>query len=118
MESTLERTYGPALGWKTTEENQPRSPALHVILYKREYIFPWSRLLCAEGANAEVVVSFATHKIIVNGYGLDHLLADLATQRLVSLDEPHRADKFRAATEPEPKGAITQLDVRRIEAEE
>ena len=118
MESTLERTYGPALGWKTTEENQPRPPALHVILHKREYIFPWARFLCAEGANAEVVLSFATHEIVVTGYGLDHLLADLATQRVVSLHETHRADKFRAANEPEPKGAITQLDVRRIEDEE
>ena len=118
MESTLERTYGPALGWKTTEGNLPRPPALHVILHKREYILPWSRLLCAEGANAEVVVSFATHKIVVLGYGLNHLLADLATHRVVSLHEPHRADKFHAANEPEPKGVITQLDVRRIEDEE
>ena len=118
MESTLERTYGPALGWKTIEGNLPSPPALHVILHKREYILPWSRLLCAEGANAEVVVSFATHEVIVRGYGLDHLLAGLATQRVVSLHETHRADKFRAANEPEPKGAITQLDVRRIEDEE
>jgi hypothetical protein len=118
MESSIERTYGPALGWKITEENQPRPPALHVILHKREYILPWSRLLSAEGANAGVVISFATYKIIVTGYGLHHLLADLATERVVSLHEPHRADKFRAAKEPEPKGVITQLDVRRIDDEE
>jgi hypothetical protein len=115
MESTLERNHGPALGWKTTEGNQPRPPVLHVILYKREYIFRWSRWLCAEGANTEVVVSFAPTKSSSTGYGLDHLLADLATQRVV---QPHRADKFRAANEPEPKGAVTQLDVRRIEDEE
>jgi hypothetical protein len=117
MESTLERNYGPAIGWNTIEGNQPRPPALHVILHKREYILPWSRLLCAEGANAEVVVSFATHEVVVTGYGLDHLLADLGTHRVISLHEPHRADKFRAATEPEPKGGIHQISVRRVAEE-
>ena len=117
MESTLERNYGPAVGWKATEENQPRPTALHVILHKREYIFPWSRFIYAEGSNGEVVISFPTHEVQMTGYGLDHLLADLAALRVLSLHEPHRADKFRAANEPEPKGAINQLTVRQVEDE-
>jgi len=39
-------------------------------------------------------------------------------QRLISLHEPHRADKFRAANEPEPRGGIHQLVVREINDEE
>ena len=58
-----------------------------------------------------------THEMLVSGYGLDHLLADLAAQRVVSLHEPHRADKFRAADEPELKGAINELVVREINDE-
>ena len=118
MESTFERNYGPALNWKATEENQPRPATLHVILHKREYIFPWSRFICAEGSNGEVRISFPTHEVLISGYGLDHLLADLAAQRLISLHEPHRADKFWATNEPEPKGAINELVVREISDEE
>jgi hypothetical protein len=117
MESTLERNYGPAVGWKATEKNQPRPAALHVILHKREYVFPWSRFVYTEGSNGEVIISFPTHEVLVSGYGLDHLLADLAAQRVVSLHEPYRADKFRAANEPAPKGAINELVVREINDE-
>ena len=118
MESTLERNYGPAVGWKATEENQPRPAALHVILHKREYVFPWSRFVYAEGSNGEVIISFPTHEMLVSGYGLDHLLTDLAAQRVVSLHEPHRADKLRAADQPELKGAINELVVREINDDE
>lgn len=117
MESALERHYGPAIGWNATEDNQPRPPALRVILHKREYLFPWSRLLFAEEANGELLISFATHEILINGYGLTHLLVELAAHRVLSLYEPLRADRFQAADKPEPKGGIHQISVRRVEEE-
>ena len=114
MESILERKYGPALNWTITEDNEPRPAALHVILHKREYVFPWGRYIYAAGGNDKVLIAFASHEVVISGYGLDHLLADLAAHRVKCLREPRQADKFRAANEPEPKGAIIELVVREI----
>jgi hypothetical protein len=115
MESILERKYGPAVNWTISEANEPRPVALHVMLHKREYVFPWARYIYANGANDHVLIAFPTHEVVIAGYGLDHLLADLAAQRVKCLREASRSDKFRAANEPEPKGAITELAVREIE---
>ena len=112
MNSTIETNSGPVLHWTVADEKQPRPAALHVVLHKRTYVFPWSRFIYAEGGPDQVIISFATHEVLVTGYGLTHLLADLAAQRALTLQEPHRADKFRAAGEPEPKAAITELVVR------
>jgi hypothetical protein len=117
MESTLEQHSGPAIGWKAIQDNQPGPLALRVILHKREYVLPWSRLLFAEEANGVLLISFATHEILIHGYGLTHLLADLADHRVLSLYEPMRTDSFRAANEPEPKGGIHQISVRRVAEE-
>jgi hypothetical protein len=117
MESTLEPHSGPPIGWNVTQDHQPRPLALRVILHKREYVLPWSRLLFAEEANGELLISFATHEILINGYGLIHLLADLAAHRVLCLYEPLRADRFRTVNEPEPKGGIHQISVRRVEEE-
>ena len=78
MESILERKYGRALNWTITEGNEPRPVALHVILHKREYVFHWARYIYAKGANDHVLIAFPTHEVVIVGYGLDHLLADLA----------------------------------------
>jgi hypothetical protein len=118
MNSTIETHSGPVLHWTVADEKQPRPAALHVVLHKRNYVFPWSRFIYAEGAPDQVIISFSTHEVLINGYGLGHLLADVAAQRVPSLNEPHRADKFRPANEPEPKAAITELAVREIGGEE
>ena len=89
-----------------------------MVLHKREYVFPWSRFIYAEGSNDEVIISFPTHEVLVTGYGLDHLLADIACQSVVSLREPHRTDKFRSAGQPEPAAAINGLVVRHVMEEE
>jgi hypothetical protein len=115
MESSVERKYSPALNWTITEDNEARPAALHVILHKREYVFPWSRYIYADGGNDHVLIAFPTHEVVITGYGLDHLLVDLAAHRVKCLREASRADTFRAANEPEPKGAIMELVVREIE---
>ena len=85
-----------------------------MILHKREYVFPWARYIYADGANDQVLIAFPTHEVAIVGCGLDHLLADLAAHRVKCLRESRQADKFRAANEPEPKGAIIELAVREI----
>jgi hypothetical protein len=117
MESTLEPHSGPTIGWNATQDNQPRPLALRVILHKREYLLPWSRLLFAEEANGALLIFFATHEILINGYGLTHLLAALAEHRVLSLYEPLRVDRFRTANDPEPQGGIHQISVRRVAEE-
>jgi hypothetical protein len=118
MNSIIETNYGPALHWTVAEDKEPRPPALQVVLHKRTYIFPWSRFIYAEGSSDEIVISFATHEVLVTGYGLDHLLADIAAHCVVSLHEPNRADNFRAANEAEPKAAFRAIVVRPVVAEE
>ncbi len=117
MESITKSSPCAGLSWPAGD-SQTRQAALHVVLHKRQYVFPWSRFIYAEGSNDEVIISFPTHEVLVTGYGLDHLLADIASQSLVSLREPHRPDKFRAAGEPEPAAAIETLVVRQVTDEE
>jgi hypothetical protein len=113
MESISKNTVRAVFDWTATQD-ESRPAALHVVLHKREYVFPWSRFIYAEGSNDEVILSYPTHEILVNGYGLNHLLADIARHSVLSLREPHRADKFRGASEPEPIAAITHVTVQSV----
>ena len=118
MNSAIETNYGPALHWTVRGDRQPRPPAVQVVLHKRTYVFPWARFIYAEGAPDEVVISFATHEVLITGYGLDYLLADIAAQCVVSLHEPHREGRFRPSNEPEPRAAFTAVVVRQVLEEE
>ena len=118
MNSVTEMNYGPSLHWTVAGDRQPRPPALHVVLHKRTYVLPWSRFIYAEGAPDEALISFATHEVLITGYGLDHLLTDVAAQTVILLQEPHRADHFRAANEPQPKAGFTTVVVRQPLEEE
>ena len=68
--------------------------ALEVVLLGRTYLLPWTQFLYAEGRDDEVRLLFATHDIVARGSGLSALLADVAAQRLIGMDEPSRAEKF------------------------
>jgi hypothetical protein len=118
MNSVIETNRGPSLHWTVVEDKQPRPAALQVVLHQRTYVLPWSRLIYAEGTPGEIMISFATHEVLVTGYGLNHLLADIAAHWVVSLHEPNRADNFRVAKEAEPKAAFSALVVRPILEEE
>jgi hypothetical protein len=61
-----------------------------VILHKREYVFPWGRYIYAAGGNDKVLIAFASHEVVISGYGLDHLLADLAAYRSSASANPAR----------------------------
>jgi len=80
--------------WRTNGDGSPHS--LELVLIDRTYVLPWTQFLYAEGSDDEVRLVFATHDVVVRGAGLQALLADLAAQRLVGLNEPHRAERFTA----------------------
>src|SRR3954470_757478 len=86
---------------------------LQVILLKRVYVLPWSQFLYAEGTGEEVQAFFSTHDVIVQGSGLDSLLADFASQQITVLKEPARVDKFVSSAGPR----IAQLQVREVGTE-
>jgi hypothetical protein len=64
------------------------------VLLGRTYLLPWTQFLYAEGGDDEVRLVFATHDVVARGTGLSALLADVAAQRLIGVDEPSRAEKF------------------------
>jgi hypothetical protein len=98
-------------GWQV--ESEGRAYGLHAILLKREYVLAWSQFLYAEGTSEEVQAYFSTHDVVIRGTELSLLLSDLASQRVTLLREPGRVDKFRGGAGPR----ITELEVRRVEAE-
>ena len=51
-------------------------------------MLPYFRLVCAEGDNALVKITFTSHMITVTGYGLTTLLLALASDIVVRLNQP------------------------------
>src|SRR5215472_617538 len=71
-----------------------RSTGLEIVLLKRTYVLPYSQFLYAEGGDDEIRLVFATHDVVVSGSGLSSILADLAEQRIMRLNEPTRAERL------------------------
>ena len=74
--------------------------ALEVVLLKRTFILPWSQFLYAEGGNDEIRLTFSTHDVLVKGSNLDSLVAAIAANGIVRLEEPTRPDRMLAGTDP------------------
>jgi hypothetical protein len=74
--------------WQLAEENNDRPTNLTVHLRRRTHILPYFRLICAEGDDSQVLISFASHSVKITGHGLEALLAALSTQSVVSLIQP------------------------------
>jgi hypothetical protein len=85
---------------------------LQIVLLKRSYVLPWSQFLYAEGTQGEVRVVFSMHDVVVQGCGLEALLADFAAQAVTLLREPRRTDKFFM---PASGPRISAVEVRRVE---
>jgi hypothetical protein len=101
---------GNQRGWRVGREHSQN--ALEVVLLGRTYVLPWAQFLYAEGGDDEVRLVFATHDVLARGAGLQMLLADLAAQRLVGLDEPTRAERFGAAN----GRSVRELSVHKIDS--
>ncbi len=99
----------------TVNTEQQRSPTLQLILLKRTFVLPWSRFIYAEGDLTEVVAAFTTHDVVVTGWGLDRLLADLAAQRVTAIHQPARTDQFTTVADPV---RIVEVNVTEARSEE
>jgi hypothetical protein len=98
----------PAWGVDRTQ----RVFGLHIVLLKRSYVLPWTQFLYAEGTQGEVRAVFSMHDVLVQGCGLEDLLADFAAQAVTRLREPTRMDKFLI---PASGPRIRAVELRRVE---
>jgi len=89
-----------------------RLAALEIAQLKQTYVLPWNQFVYAVGGDDEVHAFFATHEVIVKGSGLDHLLTDMAVQRVAVMHEPARADRFSSTC----GHFIREIEVRKNEA--
>jgi hypothetical protein len=107
-------TVLPDSGAPWTVNLEERVAALEIVLLRRTYVLPWTQLLYAEGGDDEVRIVFAAHDIVVRGFGLAALLADVAAQRVAVLREPTRADRFHNNT----RRMIREIIVQKAERDE
>ena len=84
---------------------------LQVRLIKRTYVFPWSQFVFAEGDADEIRIAFSTHDVVITGAKLDTLLTDITAQRVSSLKEPVRAEKFASFSNSQ----ITKISIKKAE---
>ena len=107
-------TVLPYSGAPWTVNLEERVAALEIVLLRRTYVLPWTQFLYAEGGDDEVRIVFAAHDIVVRGFGLALLLADVAAQRMAVLREPTSADRFRS----NGGRMIRELIVQKVEQDE
>jgi hypothetical protein len=98
MESITERMVS---NWTISEHDHV--PAFIVHLHEHSYVLPWHQFLFAEGSAETIRASFTTHEVLIQGHGLQPLITDLALQRVNTLREPHRTDRFGSAPGPQIK---------------
>jgi hypothetical protein len=86
---------------------------LEIRLQTHTLIVSWHQFVCCEGKGEELRIAFASHDVVIKGAGLDALLAAIASDRVVSLRESLRSERFSG-----PAGRfIHEIVVRRIEGE-
>ena len=96
--------------WSNSQDEVPM--ALEIVLLKRTIVLSWSQFVYAEGSDDEIRVAFASHDVIIRGAGLTALLADVSAQRVSSINEPARPDRFPSTA----ARFIREIEVRRIDA--
>jgi len=84
---------------------------LRIKLIRRNYVFPWSQFIFAEGDADEIRMAFSTHDIVITGRELNKLLANIAAQRVSLLEEPVRAESFASFSGSQ----ITKIFVKKVE---
>ena len=96
--------------WTISQDETSR--ALEIVLLKRTIVLSWSQFVYAEGSDDEIRIAFASHDVIIRGAGLAALLADVSAQRVASINEPARPDRFPGTA----ARFIRDIEVRRIDA--
>jgi hypothetical protein len=95
--------------WVTSTADPPA--ALEVVTLKQKVILSWSQFVYAEGGDDEIRIAFASHDVVVRGAGLDPLLSAITAQRVASIREIVRAERFTSNA----ARFISEIEVRRIE---
>jgi hypothetical protein len=95
--------------WIAREHDLPAG--VEIRLLKDTLVLPWNQFLYAEGGNEKIRIAFSTHDIMVTGHGLGAMLADLLAQRVSTMREPSRAERFH----PAPAPCITSISIKRVE---
>jgi hypothetical protein len=93
--------------------NGDRPPAMEIVLVKTTLVLSWNQFIFAEGDDDEIHIAFASHDVIVRGAGLSVLLQAVTTNRVSSIREPGRADRFATNA----ARLIREIEVRRIDAD-
>jgi hypothetical protein len=86
---------------------------LEIVLQKQTVVLSWHQFVYAEGDSEQVRMAFASHDVVINGAGLDPLLAAIAAHRVVSLRESIRSERFSAQT----GRFVNEIVVRKVESE-
>jgi hypothetical protein len=94
--------------WVISTSEHP--PALEIVLLKQTLILSWNQFVYAEGGSDELRIAFASHDVVVKGSSLDALLAAIASQRVASIRESVRSERF-----PGPAARlIREIVIRKI----
>ena len=86
---------------------------LEIVLQKQTVVLSWHQFVYAEGDSEQVRMAFASHDVVISGSGLDPLLAAIAANRVVSLRESIRSERFSA----QAGRFVNEIVVRRVEGE-
>ena len=86
---------------------------LEIVLQRQTVVLSWHQFVYAEGDSEQVRMAFASHAVVINGGGLDPLLAAIAAHRVVSLRESVRSERFSA----QAARFVNEIVVRRVEGE-
>ena len=86
---------------------------LEILLQKQTVVLSWHQFVYAEGDSEQVRIAFASHDVVISGSGLDPLLAAIAANRVVSLRESIRSERFSV----QAGRFVNEIVVRRVEGE-
>ena len=104
--------------WQLAEDDASKPISFVVQLRRHVHVFPYSRLVFAEGDPSLVRIAFSSHLVTVTGHGLAALLAGVAAQRVLRLMQPMESEaKFgiRGAGAANYRGpGITTLTVEKF----
>lgn len=78
--------------WQLAEEDGSKPISFVVQLRRHVHVFPYSRLVFAEGDHSLVRIAFSSHLVTVTGHGLAALLAAVASQRILRVTQPMESE--------------------------
>src|SRR5258708_1538879 len=83
-------------------------------LKERKMSFLYGSYQWSEGDEAEVVVMFSTHRVILRGKRLDHLPEDFSSQKVRRVCEVGRADKMLSDTADVKNALVSEIKIDRL----